>query len=195
MLLRVVGLISIGQSNRDRCYNERSPSYAAVMQDDHQDHEPPSKSQRKRDAKALQQLGSELVDLNASQLEAIQMPDELREAIELARRIREKTGRKRQLQFIGKLLRQIDAEPLQRQLDASRLQDRGATARLHRLEHWRERLIDEGDEALAELLELYPQADRQHLRQLIRNARQERERQQAPKSARQLFRYLRELDR
>lgn len=164
------------------------------MQDDHQELEPPSKSQRKRDAKALRQLGVELVELTRNQLDAIQMPDDLRDAVELARRIREKSGRKRQLQFIGKLLRQIDAEPLQQQLDALRLQDREATARLHRLEHWRDRLIDEGDDALAEFLNTYPDADRQHLRQLSRNARQERDRQQAPKSARLLFRYLRELD-
>lgn len=165
------------------------------MQDDPQDdQQTPSKTQRKRDAKALRDLGSELVDLNTSQLDNLNMPDDLRDAIDLARRIREKTGRKRQLQYIGKLLRQMDADSLQRQLDASRLQDREATARLHRLEHWRDRLIDEGDVALAELLEAYPDADRQHLRQLSRNARQEREREQPPKSARQLFRYLRELD-
>ena len=164
------------------------------MHDDQHDHDQPSKSQRKRDAKALQQLGAELVALNAGQLDDLQMPDDLRDAIELARRIREKTGRKRQLLYIGKLLRQTDAEPLQRQLDAMRLQDREATARLHRLEHWRDRLIEEGDSALAELLETFPHADRQHLRQLLRNARLERDRDQAPKTARQLVRYLRELD-
>lgn len=164
------------------------------MQDHEHDQELPSKSQRKRDAKALQQLGAELVALKPSQLDQFQLPDDLREAIDLARRIREKTGRKRQLLFIGKLLRNLDAEPLQRQLDGLRLQDRESAARLHRLEHWRERLIDEGDEALAELLDEYPDADRQHLRQLTRNARQERDRNQAPKSARLLFRYLRDLD-
>lgn len=160
--------------------------------DDHPDQ--PSKTQRKRDAKALQEMGAELVELSSSQLQQITMSDELRDAIELARRIREKTGRKRQLLYIGKLLRQSDVGPLRQQLDALHSRDREAAAQLHRLEHWRDRLIDEGDEALAELLARYPQADRQQLRQLVRNARQERDRQQAPKSARQLFRVLRELD-
>lgn len=162
------------------------------MHDD--DSDQPSKSQRKRDAKALQQLGTELVELSSHQLEQFSLPDDLREAVDLARRIREKTGRKRQLQFIGKLLRQIDAEPLRHQLDSLRSQDRETAAQLHRLEHWRERLIEEGDGAMTELLEAYPDADRQHLRQLIRNARQEREREQPPKWSRQLFRYLRDLD-
>lgn len=164
------------------------------MYDDDQDQELPSKTQRKRDAKALQDLGAELVNLSASQLEHIQMPDQVRDAVDLARRIREKTGRKRQLLYIGKLLRQVDAAPLQQQLDALRHQDRAATAHLHRLEQWRERLIAEGDPALAELLDEYPHADRQHLRQLIRNVCQERLQEQPPKFARQLFRYLRDLE-
>ena len=163
------------------------------MHDDQHDRELPSKSQRKRDAKALQTLGAELVELSPSQLDQLQLSAELRDAIDLARRIREKSGRKRQLLYIGKLLRHVDAEPLQRQLDGIRLQDREAAARLHRLEHWRERLIDQGDAALADLLDEFPQADRQHVRQLARNARQERDHGQAPKTARQLFRYLRDL--
>ncbi len=161
---------------------------------DDNEHELPSKSQRKRDAKALQDLGAELVQLSPNQLDQFQLPDELRDAVELARRIREKTGRKRQLLYIGKLLRNVDAEPLQRQLDGLRLQDKETAAQLHRLEHWRDRLIDQGDTALEALLEAFPDADRQHLRQLVRSARQERDRGQAPKSARQLFRYLRDLD-
>lgn len=164
------------------------------MHDDEQDREPPSKSQRKRDAKALQVLGAELVELSPSQLDQFHLSAQLRDAIDLARRIREKTGRKRQLLYIGKLLRQVDAEPLQRQLSMIRHQDREAAARLHRIEHWRERLIDEGDAALADLLDEFPQADRQYLRQLTRNAREERDQGQAPKTARQLFRYLRDLD-
>ncbi len=161
---------------------------------DDNEHELPSKSQRKRDAKALQDLGAELVQLSPNLLDQFQLSDELRDAIELARRIREKTGRKRQLLYIGKLLRHVDAEPLQRQLDGLRLQDRETAAQLHRLEHWRDRLIDQGDTALEALLEAFPNADRQHLRQLVRSARQERDRDLAPKSARQLFRYLRDLD-
>lgn len=169
------------------------PSRFILAMQDHE-HDLPSKSQRKRDAKALQKLGAELVELSPSQLERFQLSAELRDAIELARRIREKTGRKRQLLYIGKLLRNVDAEPLQRQLDGMRLQDRETAARLHRLEHWRERLIDEGDTALGALLDEFPHADRQHLRQLARSARQERDRDQPPKSARQLFRYLRDLE-
>lgn len=154
-----------------------------------------SKTQLKRDAHALQELGRKLVKMPAAQLARLPLDDELREAIGLAQRIRHKHGGfKRQIQFIGKLLRGMDTGPLTDAIERIEMRDRQANAAFHRLEKWRDRLIDEGDEALAALLECYPQADRQHIRALTRNAMRERKQNKPPAAARALFKYLRELD-
>jgi len=162
--------------------------------DDDSEFSGPSKSQLKREAQALQDLGTELVELRAEQLKRLDLPEDLRDAVELARRINQRGGRKRQLQYIGKLMRGIDAEPIRAALDALRRPAREDTARQHRLENWRDRLLAEGDAALEALLEDYPNADRQHLRRLIRDAQRETTQEKSPKSARALFRYLRDLD-
>lgn len=157
-------------------------------------HDEVSKSQRKRDAKALQALGLELVELNQEQLARLTLPDDLRAAVELARTISQRGGRKRQLQYIGKLLRHTEAEPIREQLDVLRQRGEAATARFHLLERWRDRLIQDDDSAIDEILETLPHADRQQLRQLTRNARREAQRQPpSQRSARALFRYLRQL--
>lgn len=153
-----------------------------------------SKSQRKRDAKALQELGEALVRLNAEQLQRLELPTELHEAVILAQGIRQHGGRKRQLQFIGKLLRSLDAEPIRAALATLQGQSRAAAARHHRIERWRDRLLEEGDGAVTELMQTLPGADPQHLRQLLRNARREAAAGQPPRAARTLFRYLRDLD-
>jgi len=152
-----------------------------------------SKSQLKRESHALQELGEALVELPASKLAQIPMPEELADAVALARKITARGGRKRQLQYIGKVMRQIDPEPIERAMEGLKADSARETARLHKLEQWRERLIAEGDEALAELLDEFPHADRQHLRQLMRNAMREAKQNKPPKSARELFRYLRDL--
>lgn len=168
----------------------RDPEHAA-------DTEMPSKSQLKRDAEAVQALGRELVELPPARYAAVMskldLPENLREAIEACRAIHARGGRKRQLQYIGKLMRGVDPEPVRRALAALAGHDAAETAALHRLERWRERLIEEGDAALAELLDEYPLADRQQLRQLVMKARKEREAGQSPAAARALFRALREL--
>ncbi len=152
-----------------------------------------SKSQLKRESQALQTVGEELVELPAAKLAKIPLPEELAEAIALARKIKARGGLKRQLQYIGKLMRNIDAEPIIEALDELKSAASRETARFHRLEQWRDRLVAEGDTALGALLEEYPQADRQHLRQLIRNAQAEAAKNKPLKSAREIFRYLREL--
>ncbi|WJW74870.1 ribosome biogenesis factor YjgA [Thiohalobacter sp. IOR34] len=157
------------------------------------EHQPPSKSQRKRDSQALRALGETLVGLPESRLAQIELPETLREAVDLARRIKAHGGRKRQLQYIGKLLRGMDAAPIQAALEAMRQQDARASRRFHQLEALRERLIEDGDAALGALFESYPQADRQHLRQLIRQAQRDRGADKS-RGPRALFRYLRELD-
>ena len=160
------------------------------MHDDEQ--LPPSKSRRKREAHALQTLGENLVALTPNQLAPLTLPDDLRAAIEEARRLRQRGARKRQLQYIGRLMRQLD-DPDALQAAYKRIVAPGEaeTRRLHRLERWRDRLLEEGDAALGEWLDEHPDTDRQHLRQLIRAALKERQRQQPPKKARELFRYLR----
>jgi ribosome-associated protein len=152
-----------------------------------------SKSQLKRESTALQEMGEELVALPASKLAKIPMPDELAEAVALARKIKARGGLKRQLQYIGKIMRSIDAEPIEQALNELRNAAGKEAAKFHRLEQWRDRLIGEGDAAMGELLEEFPHADRQHLRQLIRNAQTEAAKGKPPKSAREIFRYLREL--
>ncbi len=151
-----------------------------------------SKSQLKRESHALTDLGKELVELAPSKLKTIPLSDNLEEAVALARRLKSGSGRKRQLQYIGKLLRSTDVEPIIAAMDALKLEHAHENARLHKLEQWRDRLIEEGDSALGELLAEHPDADRQHLRQLLRNAQKEQKQNKPPKSARELFKYLRD---
>lgn len=151
-----------------------------------------SKSEIKRDAEALKDLGAELVDLGKNALDKIPLDADLRAAVELAQRIK-KEGRRRQLQLIGKMLRQRDPEPIQIALDKLNNRHNQQVALFHKLEQIRDRLIDEGDDAISLVLELYPQAHRQQLRSLIRNAKKEKATNKPPKSARQIFQYLREL--
>lgn len=159
--------------------------------------EPPSKSQLKREAQAVQALGKELVELPAAHYSVVMarlaLPEAVREAIDACRHIRARGGHKRQLQYIGKLLRGIDVEPIRIALEGLAGKDRAETAMLHRVERWRERLIAEGDAALAELLDEYPAAERQSLRQVVLKARKEQAAGQPPAAARTLFRMLREI--
>ena len=156
------------------------------------DEAPESKSQRKRDALALQALADELVRLPASQLDALPLDDALREGVLEARTLARGAYR-RQLRFIGRLLREGDADPVRSALAALKRAGDTDRARLARLERWRERLMEEGDAAVTELLDAFPGADAQQLRRLVRNARREREAGQPPHSYRRLFRLLREL--
>lgn len=152
-----------------------------------------SKSQLKREAHALTDLGEALVNMSAEQLTRIPLSEALQEAIQLARKITKHGGRKRQLQYIGKLLRNEDTTPIQESLEKIRIEHSRRDSAFHRLEQWRDRLLEEGDSALGELVEQFPAADRQHLRQLIRKANQEFRQNKPPAAARQIFHYLRDL--
>lgn len=153
---------------------------------------PLSKSQRKRDALALQALADELVRLSPAELEGVPLTDALREGVAAARNL-ERGAYRRQVRYLGRLLRDVDATPIRIAVDARRRASSEDKARLRRLERWRERLLEEGDPAVSELLAEHPGADAQQLRQLLRNARRERESGRPPRSYRQLFRFLREL--
>ena len=157
----------------------------------------PSRSQRRREALAVFDLGEQLVALPPSRLAAIELPDDVRAEIANVRRIDARIARKRQLGFLAKLMRRHGDEAFaaaRAALGNDRAQQHREAAGLHRLESLRERLLAEGDGALEPLLDAHPQADRQHLRALIRQARSERARQLPGHACRALFRALRELD-
>lgn len=155
--------------------------------------ERPSKSQLKRDSAALQDLAVELADLSKSELTGLSLPEPLLNAVCEAAGMPPKGARKRMLKYIGAMMRKMDVEPIRENLAKLKNQSVHSAREHHKIERWRERLITEGDQALTALFSEYPDADRQQLRQLIRNAKKEIEADKPPKSSRQLFRYLREL--
>ncbi len=154
--------------------------------------QPISKSEIKRQMTALQKLGEELVALPASKLDQLDLPETLRDAVSQAKRITAHGGLRRQMQYIGRLMRITDAQPIAEQLNAWRGDSAEVIAEFHRMENWRTRLLDD-DAALTEFVDIYPQADAQQLRTLVRNARREAAAAQAPKSSRALFKLIRGL--
>lgn len=164
--------------------------------DDTGDFLSPSRSQQRREALDVLALAETLVALGNAQLAKLPVPDHLRPHIADAQRITSHIAHKRQMAFLAKQMRREDDEVLDAirdALDAGGEAARQETALLHRAERWRDRLLDEGDAALAELLEAFPQADRQQLRQLARNALEERKRDKPPRAFRELFREVRDL--
>ena len=153
-----------------------------------------SKTKRKQEMTALQKLGAELVTLKKSQIDQLHLPEQLLDAVLEAKRLKQHEAIRRQMQFIGKIMRGVDAEPIQQQVDAWNGVNQDETARLHQLEFWRDRLIAE-DSALSEYLNAHPSCDAQQLRTLIRNARKEHAANRPPASFRTLFRLLRETER
>ncbi|KMK50554.1 hypothetical protein RO21_11065 [[Actinobacillus] muris] len=151
-----------------------------------------SKSEIKRDAEQLKKLGESLIGLNAVNLAKMPLQENIREAIELAQRLRLE-ARRRQIQYIGKLLRSVDPEPIQEALDKVENRHNQQQALLHKLELVRDQLVAQGDEALSALIEEYPTLDRQHLRQLIRAAQKEKQANKPPKNYREIFQYLKSM--
>jgi len=156
------------------------------------DDAPISKTRRKKESQALQDRGAALVALCGERLAAIDLPDSLRDAVMDARRITGFEARRRQMQYIGKLMRKVDAEPIRARLEAWKSPERAQVAQFKRIEMWREGLLGEGGE-VGELLREYPRADRSQLDALIRDALREREENRPPKSFRELFQALRAL--
>ena len=152
----------------------------------------PSKTKKKQEMHELQKLGAALVELSAAHLEHMTLPEELSRAVHDARRFRSHEARRRQVQLIGKLMRDLDPEPIRAQLAAVEGGSAQERARHQRLEHWRTRLLeDEG--ALTEFAREHPACDLQQLRTLIRNARKEQAEARAPRAFRELFRVVREV--
>jgi len=139
---------------------------------------PPSRSEQRRQALDVLALAAQLVELAPGRLNQLPIPEGVRTQIDQARRISSHIARKRQLGFVAKTMRREDDETLDAIRDALDVSGEAAlqdTARLHRAEHWRERLLTEGDIALAELISAWPKAERQQLRQLVRQALAEAE--------------------
>ena len=151
-----------------------------------------SKSEIKRDAEDLKQLGEKLVNLTKANLTKVPLDDSLKDAIELAQRL-QKEARRRQLQYIGKLLRSIDAEPIREALEKIENKHNQQQAMLHKLEILRDELVAKGDAALTDLLNEYPSADRQQLRNLIRAAQKEKEQNKPLKAYREIYQILKTL--
>ena len=187
-------LISLATMHND-------PEYDSEHAPDFDDDRPPSKSQVKRDMLALLDLGKQLVDLSPEKLKQLPLGEKLFEAIRLAQKINAREGRRRQVHYVGKLMRDADAEAIRQQLDIWENGSREQTAAMHRLETLRDLLLSD-DSALTQLLNEYPGADVQHLRALIRAGRKEAEANtrllpgQSPqrKHYRALFQALKTLD-
>lgn len=157
-----------------------------------------SKSQIKREMEALQAIGLRLSELNSDQLKQVPMGETLDAAIREYQRLKRGEATRRQMQYIGRIMRTLDEDDDQaiaaithaiNSFDASHIEH---TQHFHQIENWRDRLLSEKT-ALTEYLSQHPEADVQHLRQLIRNAQKEQAQQKNLGSTRKLFRYLREL--
>lgn len=154
--------------------------------------EAPSKTRRKQEMHDLQDIGEQLVALNRERLDQLDLPESLLDAVLEAKRLNRHEAVRRQMQFIGKIMRTVDAAPIKAKLDEWNGVGREQTARLHLIEHWRTRLIED-EAAISALVLEHPRADVQHLRLLARNARKEHAANKPPKSSRALFKELREL--
>lgn len=155
--------------------------------------ERPSKSQRKREMHALQDLGQALLGLPAKQLAKLELPDALRLALAEAKQITAREAKRRQMQYIGKLMRGVDPQPLAAAVAAAAGDSATEAARLHRIERLRDRLLDD-DAALSNIAADHPGADIGRLRELRDSARSERKLGSPPRAFRALFRMLRDLE-
>lgn len=174
---------AMGRRNRD----EPEP-----VEDDGEGELGPSKSQRKRDADELQDLGVRLTELGPAELDALPLPENLRDAIDLAKRITAHGGLYRQRQYIGKLMRKADVGAIRAALESRDLERRLAAREFHRIETWRDRLVAEGEPAIEALVASEPRLNAKRLRTLVAEARAQRDAGRPPAAARALFKFLRD---
>lgn len=158
----------------------------------HDDEQLISKTKRKSQMHDLQALGGELTKLAPATLKKLALPEDLLEALLAYQRINSNGALKRQMQYIGRLMRDIDPEPVRQYLAIRQGDSTAHNAWLHRIERWRERLLSD-DTALQTLISEFPLADAQQLRTLIRNARKEQSENKPPKHYRALFQSLKTL--
>ncbi len=151
-----------------------------------------SKTKLKQEADAVQDVGKKLVDLPKEKLNKLNLEESLMDAVLEAKRLTANGAIRRQMQYIGRLMRDTDVAPIVEQLAKWEGKNQEENARFHQMERWRTRLLESQD-AVSEFLNLYPQADSQQLRTLIRNTQKEASAQKPPKSSRELFKLIREL--
>jgi len=164
------------------------------MNSPEEDQLPLSKTQRKQAMDDLQTLGEELVELSTDRIKKIDIPESLRDAVREAQRMtRHDEAKRRQMQYIGKLMRNVDPEPIRAALALVRGESAGETAKLHRLERLRSEFLAD-EKVLHEIATLYPSVDMQHLRSLRRSALKEQEQNKPPRSYRAIFQFLKELE-
>jgi ribosome-associated protein len=155
----------------------------------------PSKSELKRQSNELQKLGEQLIEAPRDRVKRVPMPENVRDAILMCQTITNHEGRRRQLQYVGKMMRTLDEEEvgiIQRTIESWKGASKAETASLHALERRRDKLLAD-DKALTQLLEEHPHLDVQHLRTLIRNARKEQAENKPPKAYREIFQILKDL--
>jgi ribosome-associated protein len=153
-----------------------------------------SKTQVKRELHALQDLGQRLTTLKLDLLNKLPLTDELRRALAEAPKHTANAAKKRHVQFIGRLMRDQDTDAILTLLDQLDASTRQYNERFHNLERWRDRLLNGDDDTLEKFVGEYPEADRQHLRQLIRQGQHELAQNKPPAASRKIFKYIRELD-
>jgi ribosome-associated protein len=151
--------------------------------------DPPSKSQKKREMLGLQAIGAALVELKDAQLTDLDLPDELAAAIQEMRRTKGHEGKRRQLQYIGRIMRQVDGEAIAAKLELLKQPARREVAQLHKAEQWRERLLKDPN-AVTQLGETKPNLDPAPLRKLVQEALDEKAKSRPPRAYRELFRVL-----
>jgi ribosome-associated protein len=165
------------------------------MPEQHNDaaNESPSRSQLKRDNQKLQQLGQQLVAMPDSQLQKLHLEESLKVAVYEAHRLKNPDAKRRQIQYIGKLLRSADLSQIEMGVDRLNHQSHRYRQHLAQLENWRQRIIEEGNTGIEAFMQQYPEADRQQLRNLQRQADRELRLKKTPSASRKLFSYLRGL--
>jgi len=152
-----------------------------------------SKTQRKKNCDKILILGEKMIALNQEELAQITMDDELRSAIEDAQRIKSHSALKRQKHYIAKVMRGLEDETLESQVERILHKHDIYNADFKRMEKWRDTILENGDKGINNFIEQYPQADRHHLRQLVRNAQKEKKNNKPPAAYRQIFKYIREV--
>jgi ribosome-associated protein len=152
-----------------------------------------SRTRLKEEMQDLQRLGESIVKLPLDRINKIEMPEELREAILLARTLKKHGAMRRQMQYVGTLMRNVDTEPIRSFIDNIKIGSKDESRTFNKLEKWRDDLVNGKAGVMDCVLNELPGVDRQHIRQLVRNAVKEKEKVRPPKASRALFRYLKEL--
>jgi ribosome-associated protein len=164
-----------------------------IMSDSNIEQEWISKTQKKRDCHALQKISDRLLKLKPDELALIDLPADLEEAIKETQRIRSNSALKRQHQYLGKIMRACDSEAIEQQLNRVLHRNDTNTAQFKKMEKWRDRLVENDKDVLAEIIQQHPDLDRHHVHNLIRRAAKESHENKPPAASRKLFKYLRGL--